>query len=579
MLAHTFRFLKPPPTWLVDPVVALALVLIYYAPLISLGLESHLLDTFDQRSFIYIFEWFFHCLAGQGSLSEITSPNFFYPHKETLLWSDLLFGFIPLYLPLRLMTGNPITAVNVVAIILSFIAALGVIKLARLFTDRLSIIAPIIATCGLISAGQEGHLQIKGIALVTWLLWALAQLQLTKRTKWAVLALWLWGILFQISAYLSLIVLYTLPLSACGLLVCRRLELRAFVSELLRVARHPAVIVSASAVAVLTGMTALLYAKGQSNVAPYNSDEVITYSARLLSFFDAPSASVLYRPLYSDWGSHEAKLSIGSIGILFALIGALIPIESRRVRHTRNGIVALSLTAAVLSLGPYSRDAFTAGHHLALPSWILWKLAPGFKAMRVAGRFGQLFGIGIAVLAELGAWSIATKTATSKALKCLVIILASGIVFIENRTAFQPQHVVLVEAPEFYRGIASVTSANSSIVELPLTLDDHFSSMSYFISQELQSTFHFRRILVGYSSKSSSELQRAVGLWGAFRTSDSVELLDYVAALGIDHLVLNRNLLSSDNYLRIRKWLETRGTLAPVLALEERELWAISSSK
>ena len=559
---------------------SLALVVLYYQTLIQQGIGSHLLDTFDQRSFIYVFEWFNHIILGDGSVSNLISPNFFYPHQKTLTWSDLLFGFIPLYLPLRVITGNPIAALNLVAMGLTFFAALGMMRLGRLVTGKTSFLAPIVGACGLVVAGQEGHLQMKSIAIVIWIFWALIKFALERCNCWMVIAILLWGFLFQCSVYLSLMVLYLVPFCILYLIASRSISLAKLFELVKTLVKSPSIIVTALFVILTTGTTAILYLHGQSVHAAFGAGEFVTYSGRLLSFFDPPSSSLIFHHRYSDWGSHEAKLMLGLISLFLVLVGICSTSATGIQRVLKQTIFVLAALAAIFALGPFQKDLYLTGIHLPLPGWLMWKFVPGFQAMRVAGRFSMVYAIASGVLAELGFTAILSACNKVKFARFCLVISAIGLVYFENKVARTPQKIELIESPEFYKKIATLTPKDASIVELPLTLKDHISSMDNFIAQELASTLHWRRLLIGYSSVTSPELQNALGLWGGYYSgsNNGEELLNYFAKIGLTHIVVDRSRLSEILYQHFLSWLASHGQSTPMTTIDNKELWKIPSA-
>lgn len=571
MITRTFHILKFLPTILLDCTLATLLVTLYYLPLLHHGIGEHLLDTFDQRSFIYVFEWFYHCIAGDGDVRSILSPNFFYPHAQTLTWSDLLFGFIPIYIPLRALLDNPITALNLTAITLTFAGALGMMRIGRLVTNRTAMIAPIIATCGLVTNGQEGHLQMKGICLVIWIAYTLLQFSLEAKPKWIAIATLLWGLLFQVSAYLSLMTMYLIPLA----ILCVIITNRGCLSQLAGLAtiaiKSPLVWLTALLVMGTTCATASLYMQGQTVHGGYNLSEFTTYSAKFLSILDAPSSSLIYRPRYSEWGSHEAKLMIGTVGILLAVFACLAKFDSLRKQQVRSATAALAALSLVLALGPYQKDPFDSGKLIPTPGWFLWKFAPGFDAMRVAGRFGLMASVALGLLAELGVESFRSIFRRRAGIVVAVVVL---LVFLENRCLLSPVKVKLIQQPKFYAQIKDVTGPSESLVELPLSLDNHFNTMDYFISQELASTLHWRRILIGYSSRASTELSHARSLWHKVSSGASTgdEIIDYFVQIGLDYVIIDKSLMTSETRAKI---VAALGVSEPLITDGNKELWRL----
>jgi hypothetical protein len=99
--------------------------------------------------------------------------------------------------------------------------------------------------------------------------------------------------------------------------------------------------------------------------------------------------------------------------------------------------------------------------------------------------------------------------------------------------------------------------------------------MSWFIDQELASSIHFRKLVIGYSSKTSNELSQTVFLWSSMLADPSRQpaFFDYLTSLGVTNIILNRDLLPEAIYQSIQAELISRGAKKMLFRREQKEAW------
>jgi hypothetical protein len=570
----------PCSAWLRDAILSCALVVYYYRDLFSSGLETHLLDHFDQKSFIWSLEWLHHSVFGSGTLGELLNTNIFYPHKGTGAWSDMILGFIPLYSLFRAFSDNLILCLNLIALSLTFFSCLGILRISRLLVGRAAIISPLIGCVGLITAGQEGHIQMKSVAVVVWIALAVLKYHETGRPRYLGAACVLWATLFHCSIYLFLMTSY---LSLLLIISAQATAPRATYRWLCAACRSlctPRIAMSCALALSTVGVAVMKYLEAKELQGTYTLEEAVTYSGRFLSLLDAPKASLLFKPIYSDWGSHEAKLMFGVLTAFLALAGLALPAavsEGRRVSSSLFRLVGyLVLISFILALGPYEKISFQDGVKIPLLGWLFWSYLPGFSAMRVAGRFATIGVLAIAILAEVGFWRMLSMcTAGSK--RKLVATAVVALLTVEQASILPTYPITLIPHPRFYTTLGELLPGDAVLVELPLTLPNHFENIDWFLAQELSSTRHWRRLLIGYSSKTSPELSRAVSLWIAMRrdSAQTDSLMSYLKELRVSHIILNTDLMSSTEIEKTRTYLRRQGATVPLFQRKNKEVWEL----
>src|ERR671938_2128341 len=81
-------------SWLVALIIGALGTLQYHLVQFTSRFDTFFGDRGDARGFVYFCEHWYQSILGKASL---LSPGIFYPTKRTLAYSDLLFGFAPLY--------------------------------------------------------------------------------------------------------------------------------------------------------------------------------------------------------------------------------------------------------------------------------------------------------------------------------------------------------------------------------------------------------------------------------------------------------------------------------------------------
>ena len=567
--------------WTTDITLSLLLMVFYYRSLLTAGISAHLLDQFDQKSFIWSLEWLHHSTFGTGELTNLLNTNIFYPHKGTGAWSDMILGFIPLYSFFRFFTDNLVLCLNSIALSLLFLSCLGVMRIGRLITGNVSIVAPVIGCIGLVTAGQEGHIQMKSAAIVAWMAVAAIKYSQTLAPRYLTITFVLWTVLFHSSIYLFLMTTY---LSLLLILVCLAThpkETFAWLRTALHKVFRPSVLLCCSAAFTTVVLALLKYLQAKELQGTYSLEEAVVFSGRILSLLDAPPTSFLYKSLYSDWGSHEAKLMVGILALFLAAASLLIPSASSECTSVPRRILSIVIWLAIicftLALGPYEKISFLNGTHIPMPGWIFWSYLPGFSAMRVAGRFATIGVLAIAILSEVGFKRI-LAIAESKCTRKVIGTVTVGLLVLEQSSFIPTFPTKLIVYPKFYSSIDHQLPLNAVLVELPLILPNHFENISWFLEQELSSTLHWRRLLIGYSSKTSPELSQAIGLWnsGLADTSQMVTFLDYLNGLHVTHLVLNTDLLSTPVLNATRQYVQSKGASEPTFHRKNKEVWVLN---
>ncbi|HYC23892.1 MAG TPA: hypothetical protein VEI94_14370 [Candidatus Bathyarchaeia archaeon] len=395
--------------------------------------------------------------------------NIFYPSDMSLAYSEHFFGYVPIFAPTYLATGNPILATNLLIFLSYPLCAGAMYCLVRRWTGRPAAVASafFFAFCGWRYL-HVAHLHMLGVQYFP--------LCILFTERWleggrAADAVWLGAsLVLQMlsSIYLAyaLLLLYA-PYLALALWLWRRsLDRRRLIG----------VGVACGAAAVVTVLFSLPYWKLRSlGVVP-------DYAA------DMPPFSLL--PSVTARGARDYLQSqgVGTIGYLLALI-AILPPWSRRRWPVFIGVMAVVL-GMVAALGP---RILARGGSIWSPYSLLVDWVPGFSAVREPGRFVVTAQFGFALLAGLGIARLVDLCGSALGWPAAAIAIGAAL-WLQPPLPALPlrQEITRADLPPAYRWLAQ-NGAGRALLEFPAG-DFVVAAQRMYLS-----TFHWLPIVEGYS--------------------------------------------------------------------------------
>ena len=380
--------------------LAILLAIVMTAPLIiHLGSETQLVDSIGDPLYLtWQVAWFGHALLHDPL--HLLQTNLYFPIKNNLVFTDVLFGYLPAGL---FATTGPHAALvvhNLIVIFTFALAFLGAFLLARELGA---------GAWGGVAAGaafayapwklaQSGHLQILSSGGIPLSLYLLVR-GYRRGSGRLIVAGWLvaaWQMTLGFNLGLQLAYLL---LVLGGVVVVRWFR---------RGRPHPGGAVRASAVGVaafvvVTALIAASYLRVQHDYpeAKMPTSEVAYFSPPPRAFL----AASRYDWLWSGPTSHtratmrwsvEQTLFPGVTVVLLALLGLASTSYSRRLRA---GLVAATIVCVALSLGLPSATHPDRG---LTPFRVLRDFAPGWNGVRTPGRINNLTSLALALLAGAG---------------------------------------------------------------------------------------------------------------------------------------------------------------------------------
>lgn len=239
----------------------------------------------------------------------------------------------------------------------------------------------------------------------------------------------------------------------------------------------------------------------------------------------------------------------GFVATIFAVAGiASWPRQDSRRRQLLVLYGALAVLALWASFGP---DAFLYT--------VLYDIVPGFTLMRAPGRFALVVSFAIAMLAAFGVQALLARarSATVVAAVVLALVVAESIEV--------PPWKPTPPLDPVYPRLAALPAA--PIIELPFFTREHgvFNHSKYMLA----STSHWRPLVNGYSDYIPPDFFEHMGTLATFPSRDAFKILE---PLGVRYAIFHRNLDNGANwvgamarvkefapYLRLL-WLGAEGT-------------------
>ena len=523
----------------------------------------------------------------------------FYPLNNGIALNELLTGEGLLAAPIYWLTGNPPLAYNLLNFLSYTLSGWAMWLLVRRLTGSsgAGVVAGTIYTFSPWHYGQYGHLPL---AAQQWMVLALYFLIRfleqtrplihiepdlpspegtlpTRKTGWngkAWLNLGLFVVCFVLQALVAGYFAYFEALLVGLFLVyyflfesrlLRRLGQRLRRKPLLPITTSWRQVWTVAGAIVIAGLLVLPFilpfVQAQHDYGFKRSlSEVSYWSAAPTSLLRTTDRSWLYKPvergIFGLQTSAERMFYPGLVALILAVIGLVgkskMPEPGRRWLF-----LAVGLSGLVLSFGPVlNLDAYGLNSTgIELPYKWLYGLIPGFDALRVAYRFGQLFMLGLAVCAGYGVarllksgrwtrWKWQTYPVGQFSLLVGLVALVT-VDFFAPGLPVQPTPTGKT-APPMYRWLASGASEglvahDAVLLELPITQDKTpITSSPIYL---LYSLSHGRPMLNGSANILPPGYER---LFNEMQSFPSPATLDIVEGLGVRFVLVHTKGLSAD---------------------------------
>lgn len=463
----------------------------------------------------------------------------FFPYAQTLAYTDnhLLLSLIAA--PLLWNGIAPMVVLNLL-LLASFVSSgWAVFALARGAGCR-----PLAAFVGgavfAFGAYRFAHLVHLNLLQTAWLVLALLGAvrmldpKLPPRTSWC--AALVCGVFIGIQ---SVTALYYAYLSAASLALLGGLWVLAGIAARRRSAAWWSGIgrwVLAGSVAALIALPLVFpYRSVYGTLAIVRSPaELENWSAPLQAYLAVPDGNRLYGSIGGPFKASGGELALfpGFTALALAAIGLVYLMRAKRPSWERAFWPCLAALGFVLSLGTQLR--WTRGGDplpIPLPYGWLYRLVPGFAALRVPARWGWLVLLAVAIVS---AWGVHGLLGRRRRAALGIAGLALAAVLFEQSVAPIALQPLPAPAP-VYAWLARQEDVDV-VLELPVGPTPRGAELDRIMRRQLGQLEHWKQLPVSYSGiipfGTTDILRRVQGL-------PDDEVLEYLQLAGVDTLVLH----------------------------------------
>ncbi len=448
-------------------------------------------DLGDPLYEIWTMRWVQHQLIHDPA--NLWNGNMGYPFSDSLLFSEPRISTSVLAWPIQIITNNAVLAYNLMLLASYFLVGLGMALTVWEITDE----AGAATLTGFMSAfapyryGHLSHLNLLSYGWSLMALWALIRFARRRAPLDAALAALFLSIQLLASDTLGLMA-GLLVVAAIGVLLWQersRLNWR-FATGLATILLVPALVELPVALARLR--VDRLYGFSR------DLDTVSQMSATLQSYVSVSPGNHFWRGLGLLPAAYPNPLFPGGIVCLAAVGGVML--GARRWPRWTIYAASIAVVGLVLSQGPY---AVFEGHRYRLPYYVLYRVVPGFDAMRDAARFGMLALIGVEILAGLGLaalWKLLrprlTRVRPQLVGAALVLVLLS-LAAVELKTDVGTARVPNDPTTNaVYSWLAA--QPDGPVIEFPA--NGLWANLGWTTQEIYESTHHWHPIVAAYTS-------------------------------------------------------------------------------
>jgi len=500
-------------------------------------------DDFDPKLLRWTAEWGYYALGRRFSWSLFWDAQSFYPHTNTLAYSDCLLTLQLVYTPLRWLGVMPLTALYLslaIFCVLTFVLSVWLLRKLQLFDFVECLIIAFAAHFSLSMINFLPHYQLFGFQFAPPFLISLYIFCSNLELRWLILSLSLFVFGSSFAIYLAPTLFCLGLLVALALLPQRLLRRRA--SEASRL-----LIIWSLVSLIFAGVFYLLvmrhYTAMVSETAVQTFEESAIYSASPQSLIIGRTInSKWYKPegsAYSKYGDWERAYFPGWI----LLIGGLCGVMSlmRRFGCTKEGelrrfccvIFSLGVFALVLSWGPFLEG-------VKMPFYYLAHILPGVRNIRAPGRFGFILGLPLGVLLTVGLRSLFRLEPFTRRNQ-----LAQGVglflLIFESLPSYRTFDYVVPYQDEAKK-LSEYITPGTPVIELPAHGASHFDTIHIILTQLNEALYHHGKLFLGYGGRTTEECQTLInksqrlsaGSDGAFQ-----ETLAYAKSFGVGAIFIH----------------------------------------
>jgi hypothetical protein len=499
-----------------------------------------------------------NCILGNGC-PKYTDANIYFPHKDTMLYSETQLSAGLLTIPLRLINDNPIFSFNVWTVTSIFLCGFFMYLLAKYLSrgnEVVSVIAGLIFAFAPFRIAAMFHLQNLSIFyLPLALLLVFKYFDSKKKTHLVGLFITL-VLLFYASWYNLVFSIAALTVLLAGYWLFRLADYK-------KILVVGGIIMLAGLATAPLAMEFIRFSK--ENNAGFNIKDQLFYQSSLFDYVLPHQSTVVGNLFYTiNPDERHNAFSLDSYSyhgiIMYTLAFVLIVLafinrKKSKEAFKRFGLVmslaAVGFTGFILSLGPllkykgsyiYGSTADGIGLAVPLPYILIDKILPQLTFIRAVGRWSVLFLLALCCLIAYFAYYI-SKNKIYLRYKILIWVLLGAIIFAELMPIHQIQmnkhsYSYNLSIPEVYKFVKTHPEIDNLII---LRGDDDYPGAGIPTARAedvLWAGYHNRNVFNGYSGYTPPEYFNTYWDLIDFHADD----IPKMQKLGIKYVVVDKQL-------------------------------------
>jgi hypothetical protein len=323
----------------------------------------------------------------------------FYPHTNTLAFSENLFGIAILVAPIYWLTKNAVLTYNVAFISSFTIAGVGMYLLVRALTGsrHAAWIGAVFYAFGPFRLAQMAHIQMVATGWLPITLFALHRYLESRRRAWLALFIAAYALQATSNSYVAYFLMVPVGVVIAAYLGRVRDAWGSTFGDLA---------IAALTLGAILSPVVYHYDRARIDLGQQRGEhEIETFSADLRAYVVGKTSIGIWRWLPTAVPTDpEKELFPGVVPVLLAAVA--IVAACRRRDDTTLQIVAsygaIAAIAMILSLGPVVHTWGSVVTQHGPYGW-LYRIVPGWGGMRVPARFAIIVVAALAVLASVGA--------------------------------------------------------------------------------------------------------------------------------------------------------------------------------
>jgi hypothetical protein len=280
-------------------------------------------------------------------------------------------------------------------------------------------------------------------------------------------------------------------------------------------------------------------------VGERSPEEIVAGSATARNYLGAPSTNLVYGTILDRFGAPERRLFPGLVATALALAGLGFGLAGWRSAGAR--------VAAAYGLGLLLAFDVSLGFN-GFTYRVMYEYALPFRALRIPARMSIFTGFSLAVLAGLGVASLSHRLRGVGRL--VVPIMLAALLFTEYASKPAEMTILPLTPLPAYADIMrdEADGPTATLFEFPISPKDDLIYMYY-------STFHWQRLVNGYSGFFPPSYIAAVGAVANFPDEESINT---IMAHKTRYLVVHGERLRGARYATLIPELDRQPKLALV---------------